>query len=263
MSDRRIHEHLVEVRSGAVALLRVEREQALGALSRDLVVALGSYFEALHREDTVRVLVLTGTGKGFIAGADINEYDRVSTAAFEEYQRLSRRVFSALEALPQFTIAAVNGYALGGGFELALCCDLILASERARFGLPEVKLGLLPGGGGTQRLARAAGPRFAKEAVVTGRFISAAELLTRGIVTRILPADDLRPEALELAGRIAENAPLAVRAAKRLINDGVQMPLEVGLTMEQQVLSTLYQSQDAADGIAAFLEKRQAHFTGR
>ena len=262
MTAVRIHDHLVEERQGFVALLRIEREEALGALSRSLVVRLGEYFEDLHMDETVRVLVLTGTGKGFIAGADIAEYDRVSPDAFDAYQRLSRRVFSALEGLPQFTVASVNGYALGGGFEMALCCDVVLASERAKFGLPEVKLGLLPGGGGTQRLSRAAGIRFAKEAVVTGRFYSAEEMLRRGVVSQVCSPEDLLATSLELAQTIAGGAPLAVKAAKTLINQGAQVPLEVGLSIEQQVLSGLYCTQDGAEGIAAFLQKREPQFTG-
>jgi enoyl-CoA hydratase len=263
VTARRLHDHLVEERLDGVALLRIDREEALGALSRGLVVALGEHLEELREDATVRVVVLTGTGRGFIAGADIREYDGVPPAAFDAYQRLSRRVFASLESLPQLTIAAVNGYALGGGFEVALCCDLILAAERARFGLPEVKLGLLPGGGGTQRLARQAGVRFAKEAVVTGRTFTAAELLARGLVTQVHPGEELVDKALELARAVAGNAPLAVAAAKRLVDDGVQVPLEVGWTLEQQVLSRLYRTQDATDGIAAFLEKREPRFTGR
>lgn len=263
MTAQYLHEHLVEERVGRVAVLRIEREDALGALSRSLVLTLGQYVEALHMDESVAVLVLTGTGKGFIAGADIGEYHGVSGVAFDEYQRLSRRVFSALELLPQLTIAAVNGYALGGGFEVALCCDLILASEGAQFGLPEVKLGLLPGGGGTQRLARAAGIRFAKEAVVTGTFYSAAEMVQRGVASSVHPGDELLPAALELAQRIAGRPPLAVRAAKRVINQGAEVPLEVGLGMEQQELSALFESHDAAEGISAFMDKRRPHFVGR
>jgi enoyl-CoA hydratase len=263
VSGTRIHEHLVEERHGHVALLRIDREEALGALSRSIVTRLGDYLESLHMDETVRALVITGTGKAFIAGADIGEYDGATSAAFDEYQRLSRRVFSSLENLPQITLAAVNGYALGGGFEVALCCDLLVASERAKFGLPEVKLGLLPGGGGTQRLARAAGTAFAKEAVVTGAFYSAEEMRRRSVVSRVHAPDDLLPASLDLAQTIAANAPLAVRAAKRVVNQGADVPLEVGLALEQQALSGLFGTADGAEGIAAFLQKREPHFTGQ
>jgi enoyl-CoA hydratase len=258
----RIHDHLVEERDGAIAVLRIDREAALGALSRSIVVRLAEYLDEVHRDDSVRVLVLTGTGRGFVAGADIAEYDGVAPAVFDDYQRLSRRTFTALENLPQFTIAAVNGYALGGGMELALCCDMVVASDRAKFGLPEVKLGLIPGGGGTQRLARVAGVRFAKEAVITGRFYSPAELHACGVVSRVCPPESLMASVMETAQAVAANAPLAVQAAKRVIDHGAAVPLEVGLTLEQQALSALYRTRDGAEGVAAFLLKREPQFAG-
>lgn len=260
--ERRIHPNLVERRSDGVVLLRIDREEALGALSRSILERLHEYLLDLHGDPDVRVLVLTGTGRGFIAGADISEYHGVSQAEFDDYQRLGRATFDRLAGLGPFTIAAVNGYALGGGFEIALCCDLILASERAKFGLPEVKLGLLPGGGGTQRLARAAGARFAKELVVTGRFADTAELARHGLIARSCAPERLLDEALELAGTIAGNAPLAVRAAVRVIHDGVRMPLDVGLSVEQDALSRLFGSADAREGIAAFVDKRDPVFRG-
>lgn len=259
----RIHEHLVEDRRDHIVVLRIDREAALGALSRGLVSALGDYLEGLQADQSVRVLVLTGTGRGFIAGADISEYHGVTPADFADYQRLSRRVFSMLESLPQITIAAVNGYALGGGFEVALCCDVVLAADRAKFGLPEVKLGLLPGGGGTQRLTRAAGTRFATEAVVTGRFLSPDELHRQGIVAQIHPVTELTDKAIALAEDIAANPPLAVAAAKQLIRSAAETPLQDGLTAEQEVLCELFDTADAAEGISAFLDKRQPRFVGR
>lgn len=258
----RLHHHLVEERDGAVVVLRIDREEALGALSRSLVTRLGEYVAELRTDERTRVLVLTGTGRGFVAGADIAEYGTASPAVFDDYQLLSRATFTALATLPQVTIAAVNGYALGGGMELALCCDLIYASERAKFGLPEVKLGLIPGGGGTQRLARVAGTRFAKEAVVTGRFYTPAELAARGVVSRVCPPEELLPAALELAQTIAGNAPLAVQAAKRVIDRGVETPLDVGLSLEQDALCALFRTHDGAEGVAAFLGKRSPIFTG-
>jgi enoyl-CoA hydratase len=259
---RRLHEHLVETRSPGVAVLRIDREKALGALSRSLLVCLHDHLRALRTDPEVRVLVLTGTGRGFIAGADIGEYDGVEQRAFEEYQLLGRATFDTLAQLPQVTIAAVNGYALGGGFEVVLCCDLIIASERAKFGLPEVKLGLLPGGGGTQRLTRAAGPRFTKELVLTGRFATTAELAERGLITKTCPPEEVLTEAMDLATAIAANAPRAVRAAKQLIDDGAQMPLDVALTAEQDVLNRLFAGADGKEGVAAFIAKRDAVFTG-
>lgn len=260
--EQRLHPHLAETRAGGVATLRIDRPEALGALSRDILTHLHDYFDRLRTDPDIRVLILTGTGRGFIAGADIGEYDGASLAAFEDYQRLGRATFDSLAALPQVTIAAVNGYALGGGFEVVLCCDLVLAAEKAKFGLPEVKLGLLPGGGGTQRLSRAAGAAFTKELVLTGRFATAAELAGRGLVARVCTADGLMAEAAELAGTIADLAPLAVRAGKRLIDDGLRMPLDLALATEQQVLARLFAGPDGKEGVAAFIEKRSPVFRG-
>ncbi|MDL4776519.1 MULTISPECIES: enoyl-CoA hydratase/isomerase family protein [Thermomonosporaceae] len=262
-AETRIHEHLAETRGNGVAVLRVDREAALGALSRGMVEALGGYLTRLRSDEDVRVLVLTGTGRGFIAGADLNEYSGVGRTAFDDYQKLSRSVFDQLAALPQPTVAAVNGYALGGGFEVALCCDLIVASTAARFGLPEISLGLLPGGGGTVRLTRAVGARVAKELVLTGRRIKAPEARDLRLVTAVVEADELLPRALELAGTIARQAPLAAREAKRLVDDGLETGQAAALTREQQVLSWLYTTADAQEGVAAFLEKREAVFHGR
>ncbi|MFD9888699.1 enoyl-CoA hydratase/isomerase family protein [Amycolatopsis sp. NPDC059027] len=261
--ERRIHQHLVETRTGAVATLRIDREGALGALSRSMVEALGGYLTALRSDEDVRVLVLTGTGRGFIAGADINEYSGVTRTAFDDYQKLSRGVFDQLAQLPQPTIAAVNGYALGGGFEIALCCDFLVASTAARFGLPEISLGLLPGGGGTVRLARQIGVRLTKELVLTGRRLKPDEAQRLGLLTALTEPDDLLARAGELAATIAAQAPIAVQEGKRLVDDGVETGLAAALTREQQVLSWLSTTDDAREGVAAFLEKRAAVFRGR
>lgn len=258
-----IHEHLVEDRRDQVAVLRVQREEALGALSRSMVETLLSYLNEIARDPDVRALVLTGTGRGFIAGADINEYDGVAQVDFDAYQRLSRRAFAAVTQLPQPVIAAVNGYALGGGFELALCCDLIVASSTARFGLPEVKLGLLPGGGGTQRLARAIGTRAAKELVMTGRSMRPDEAERRGLVARVVDPEQLDAAAAELAESLACTAPLAIREAKRLIDDGIEASLDAAWTLEQRQLGALFATADAHEGIRAFIERREPRFTGR
>jgi enoyl-CoA hydratase len=257
------HPNLVEDRHDQIAVLRVDREDRLGALSREMVGALRRYAEELADDLDVRVLILTGTGRGFIAGADINEYEGVDQAAFDAYQRLSRQTFDAIEKLPVPTIAAVNGYAFGGGFELALCCDLIVASTSARFALPEVSLGLLPGGGGSQRLTRAIGKRASKEMIMTGRRISPEEAQNFGLIARLVSPEGLMDSALELADELASKAPLAVREAKRLIDDGVEAPLPAALTLEQRVLSALFATEDAHEGIRSFLEKRAPRFVGR
>jgi enoyl-CoA hydratase len=251
-----VHDHLIEERVAAVAVLRVDRQEALGALSRSMVTALRDYFISLRDDSAIRVLVLTGTGRAFVAGADIGEYHGVDQASFDAYQRLSREMFDSLESLPQFTVAGLNGYALGGGFELALCCDVIIASEKAKVGLPEVKLGLIPGGGGTQRLGRALGARTTKLLLATGAILPAGDLVASGVVTRLVSPGELNSEVMNLAEQVAQNAPLAVQAAKRVVNTGLEMRLEQALTLEQEMLSALFATTDAKEGIAAFLSKR-------
>lgn len=258
----RIHPHLVEERDGAVTIVRVDRPEALGAFSRSMLEALGEHLETLAASQA-RVVVLTGTGRGFVAGADISEYHGVPQQVFDAYQRLARTVSERLAGLPQPTIAAVNGYAFGGGFELALCCDMIIASTAARFALPEVKLGLLPGGSGTQRLARALGVRLAKEMIMTGRVMRPGEAAGMGLLSSVVEPEQLLPAAKDLAATLAERAPLAVRQAKRVIDDGMESSLAAGWSLEQSVLSGLYATTDAQEGIQAFLDKRDPHFVGR
>ncbi|MFN3226083.1 MAG: enoyl-CoA hydratase/isomerase family protein [Hyphomicrobiales bacterium] len=249
-------------RSGPVHELRIAREDKLGALNFKIMEAFGQYIDGLATDKTCRALIITGTGKGFVAGADIDGYHGASQAAFDGFQRRSRKTFDALAALPQITICAVNGYALGGGLELALCCDLILVAERAKLGLPEIKLGLLPGGGGTQRLPKLVGVMRAKELLLTGRMMSAQEAVDYGAALEVLPADALMDRARELAEVLAAQAPIALAEGKRIIDDGTQAPLAAGLTFEQRVLGALYATDDAKEGIGAFVEKRDPKWSG-
>jgi enoyl-CoA hydratase/carnithine racemase len=262
MSEERLHPNLVLTRDGAVHELRIDREDTLGALNFEIMDALGDYADALTTDSSCRVLILTGTGKGFVAGADITGYHGASQSAFDGFQRRSRKTFDAIAALPQITICAVNGYALGGGLEIALCCDLILVAEKAKLGLPEIKLGLLPGGGGTQRLPKLVGAMRAKELLLTGRMMTAQEAVSYGAALEVLPADELMPRARELANVLQSNAPLALAEGKRVVDDGLQAPLAGGLTFEQRVLGALYASNDAKEGISAFVEKRDPTWTG-
>ena len=264
MTEERLHPNLVLTRHGAVEALRIDREEALGALNFDIQAALGAYVDDLAaRKHEVRVLVLTGTGRGFVAGADIAGYNGAEQTAFDDFQRRSRKTFDAIANLPQATICAVNGYALGGGFEIAMCCDFILVSEKAKLGLPEIKLGLLPGGGGTQRLPRLAGPMRAKEILMTGRMITAAEAVEYGAALEVCAPDALMPRAMELAECLAGQAPVALREAKRIVDDGLDAALSAGLTFEQRVLGALFATEDGKEGIAAFMEKREPKFQGK
>ena len=260
--ERQVHEHLLASDRDHVRTLRIDREDKLGALSSGLVAALGEQVDDFARSDA-RVLVLTGTGRGFIAGADVTEYHGVDTQTFVAYQHRSRAVFDALATVPKPTIAAVNGYAFGGGFEVALCCDIVLASDDATFALPEVKLGLVPGGGGTQRLARQAGPRFAAEVAMTGRAVTAAEAERRGIVREVVPGAELVGRALEVAGVLARRAPVALAALKRLTAAADDLALPDGLTAEQATLAAVFETADAREGIEAFVAKRRPTFQGK
>lgn len=264
MAEERLHPNLVLERKDAVEVLRVDREEVLGALNFEIMAAIGAYVADLAtRKERVRVLIITGTGRGFVAGADIAGYHGVGQTVFDDFQRRSRRTFDAIAALPQITICAVNGYALGGGFELAMCCDFILVNEKTKLGLPEIKLGLLPGGGGTQRLPRLVGPMRAKEMLLTGRMITAREAVDYGAALESRAPDDLMPRALELAGALAEQAPVALMEGKRVIDDGLDTALSAGLTFEQRVLGALFATEDGKEGIAAFMEKRDPVFKGR
>lgn len=260
--DDRVHPHLVVRDIDRVRILRIDREEKLGALSTELVAALGEQIVRVRQNSDIRAVVLTGTGRGFIAGADVGEYFETSAETFAEYQRRSRQVFDDLERLPQPTVAAVNGYAFGGGFEVALCCDFIFASEQARFALPEVKLGLVPGGGGTQRLRRAVGARLAKEIIMTGRTVRPDEALRRGIATEVVDAGTLLDAATAFAGTLSVCAPLAVQETKRLVDDGGVQDISAALTSEQLALSRLFRSADGQEGVRAFIEKRDPVFRG-
>lgn len=257
-----LHPNLHLERDGAIHTLRIDREDKLGAMNFEIMEAFGSYVDALSTDRSCRVLIITGTGKGFVAGADIDGYHGASQSEFDGFQRRSRKTFDALAALPQITLCAVNGYALGGGLELALCCDLILVAERAKLGLPEIKLGLLPGGGGTQRLPKLVGAMRAKELLLTGRMMTAQEAVSYGAALEVLPGDELMTRAKELAGVLAAQAPIALAEGKQVIDDGLQTPLAGALTFEQRVLGALYATDDAKEGIEAFVEKRDPKWSG-
>ncbi|CAN5567085.1 short-chain-enoyl-CoA hydratase [soil metagenome] len=260
MSDTYPHPNLAITDLGAVQVLRVDREEALGALSTELVHAIDAVLADLETRRDVRCVVLTGTGRGFIAGADIKEYATASSEVFDEYQRFSRSVFERLATLPQVTIAAVNGYAFGGGFELAMACDFIVASESARFALPEVKLGLVPGGGGILRLADAGGTRWAKDVIISGRTVYPEEALERDVVSRVVPAGELLDVAIAWARDVATRAPGAVRAIKSLMADD-ERQTAAAAAAERSALVSLFGSRDGREGIRAFVEKREAEFT--
>jgi enoyl-CoA hydratase len=245
-----------------VALLTLDRPQVMNALSFGLLDELGAALAALDADTACRVVVITGAGeRAFAAGVDIREL-----AAQTPDSLLERDPFAVVERIPGMrvpVIAAVRGFALGGGFELALACDLIVASEDAQLGLPELGLGVIPGAGGTQRLTRAIGRTRAMEVILTGRRIRADEAERLGLVTAVVPAADTVAHALELAARIAAAPPLAVTTAKAAVNASTRLPLADGVRFERAAFAALFATQDQREGMAAFLEKRPAAWTGR
>lgn len=250
-------------RRGVALVLTLDRPEKLNAISSRLLVELDEALERAERDDAVRAVVLTGAGdRAFVAGADIGEYVEMDHEGFARYQRDSRRVFSRIDRFPKPVIAAVNGYALGGGFEIVLCCDVVIASTTARFGLPEGLLGLSPGGGGTQRLTRAAGPFVAADVLLSARRLSADDALRLGLVAEVVEPDQLLEAALGKAEATAKLAPVASREMLELIRVGMEAGLEEGLSAEHEALLRLHATSDAAEGVRAFLEKRDPRFTG-
>lgn len=253
---------LYEERDG-IGWITFNRPDKLNALNRNVFEALGAALAALDRNDSTAVGILHGAGRAFAAGADIQDYVGISAEDYRAFMDVARRPVDMIEGHRKPVIAAVQGFALGGGFEVALACDLVIAAENARFGLPEPKLGLVPGGGGTQRLPRLVGRTRALELLLTGRILNAREAQEWGIVNRVVPTDELLDAATEMAHSIAAMAPEALALIKKLVGEGLDLPLPAALTLEQDTTAPLIVSDDAIEGIAAFAEKRAAQFPGR
>jgi enoyl-CoA hydratase len=247
-----------------IVRLTFNRPDKLNALSTPMIRALEAELDSIAVDPSVRVVILTGAGdRAFVAGADIAEYRGNRADAFAAYQFESRRVFDKLEALPQPTIAAIRGYALGGGFELALCCDLIVCANSARLGLPEGLLGLSPGGGGTQRLTRAVGKVVASDIMLAARRITGERAYQLGVAVELTSEEALLDVSIDRARTMLKLAPRAQAEMKRLIRQGFDAPLLVALSFEQEVLLRLYSTHDGQEGIEAFLDKRQPDFKGK
>ena len=250
----------VETSPGAragVALVTLERPEALNALSFALLAELADALEVLDRDGSTRVVVLTGSGqRAFAAGADVAELRDQTPASLRADGHFG--AWDRISAVGLPLIAAVRGYALGGGCELAMSCDLIIAADDARFGQPEIKIGIMPGAGGTQRLTRAIGPARAMDMILTGRPMPAAEALAAGLVSRVVPAATLLDDALAVAVEIAAMPPGSVRAAKQAVRAAQELPLSDGLALERRVFFDLFATHDQREGMSAFLEKRPA-----
>ncbi len=246
-----------------IAVITFNRPKALNALNADLLAEFDAALDSIEGDPAVRVLVLNGTGeKAFVAGADINEINQLGPLGAKRFARRGADGITRLTRLPIPVIAAVNGFALGGGTEMALACDFIYAAQSARFGLPEINLGIIPGFGGTQRLPRLIGPARARELIYTGRMIDAEEALRLGIVNRICADGELMDAVMETARLIAAKGRVALRAAKQVINTGLNVDLDSGLALESDAFALCLASPDAREGTSAFLEKRAAVVNG-
>ena len=242
---------------GAVEIITIDRPKALNALNPEVLADLKAAFEAVDQE-TVRCIVLTGEGdKSFVAGADIGSMSTMTKAEGEAFGKLGNDVFLMIESFPIPVIAAVNGFALGGGNELAMSCDIRICSDNAVFGQPEVGLGITPGFGGTQRLARLVGLGMAKQLIYTAKNIKADEALRIGLVNAVYPLAELMPAAEKLAETIAKNAPIAVRACKKAINEGLEAKMDDAVVIEEKLFGSCFETADQKEGMGAFLEKRK------
>ncbi len=250
-------EFVLYEQKGAVGVITISREKALNALNSTVLDELDKTLDAVNL-DEVRCLILTGAGeKSFVAGADIGEMSSLTKAEGEAFGKKGNDVFRKLETFPIPVIAAVNGFALGGGCEISMSCDIRICSENAVFGQPEVGLGITPGFGGTQRLARLVGAGMAKQMIYTARNIKADEAFRIGLVNAVYPLPELMPAAEKMAAGIAKNAPIAVRNCKKAINEGLDVDMDAAIVIEEKLFGGCFESYDQKEGMAAFLEKRK------
>jgi len=257
-------DNLLLERDGAIAIVTLNRPKVLNALNHQTLAELATCMAGLKADASVRAIVLTGSGeKSFVAGADINELAALSPVEGQAHARRGQSVFDAIEQLGKPVIAAINGFALGGGCELAMACTIRLAAETARFGQPEVNLGLIPGYAGSQRLPRLVGKGIALEILLTGDMVSAPRAYEIGLVNRIVPAADLMAEARKLAQTLAAKAPIAVRFILDAVNQGADAPLAVGQHLETALFGTIASSEDMREGTTAFIEKRPPVWQGK
>lgn len=246
-----------------VGLLEFNRPKALNALNNKTLDELDAVIERVRKDEGIRVLVLTGSGeRAFVAGADITEFQSLNPLKAKQFARKGQETFAKLEHLPKPVIACVNGFALGGGCELAMSCDFIYASEKAKFGQPEINLGLIPGFGGTQRLARLIGRAKAKELCFTGEMINAQQARELGLVCKIFPVDQLREETMKVAREMATKGQTALCLMKHVIDRGMDLDLNNGCALEAEAFGMCFASQDVQEGVSAFLEKRKPNFKG-
>lgn len=257
------YQNLAIEKKGKVAIVTVNRPGKLNALNVRTRQEILAALKDLREDDGVRVLVITGAGdKAFIAGADINEFAGKTAMEIRDIMENSR-AFDAMEDFPKPVIAMINGYALGGGCELAMACDIRIASTRAKFGQPEIKLGIIPGGGGTQRMPRLIGEGKAMELILTGDMIDASEAYRLGLINYAVPPEELEKKTLEVAGRIAEMSPVTLALAKQAVKNAARTAMSTGLDSEADLFALCFATDDKEEGIRAFMEKRKPEFKGR
>jgi enoyl-CoA hydratase len=255
--------NLISTIEDKIALITINRPRLLNALNKDTLNELCETFTTLKADRGVKVIIITGKGKAFVAGADISEMKDYTPEQAREFTTLGHMTMDSIQNAEKPVIAAVNGYALGGGLELALACDIILASETALLGVPEVNLGLIQGFGGTQRLPRLIGKSLAKELIFTADAVTANRAYEMGVVNRVFPLDDLLPEAEKMALKIAQKGPIALKLAKRVIDSGYNKDLSEGCELERKAFVECFTTSDRKEGMKAFLEKRKPIFTNQ
>jgi enoyl-CoA hydratase/carnithine racemase len=257
------YETIILERKEGIGYLTINRPKVFNAINNQMIEEIKKAIEEFHHDKLVGVVIITGTGKAFQTGADIEELSQMSPLEILQWNQGVVENFDALEKMRQPVIAAINGYALGGGLELALACTIRIAAESAKMGLPEVKIGILPGAGGTQRLPRLIGKGLAAEMILTGEMIDAKEAYRIGLVNRVVPAEQLMATAEEIGRKILRNAPIAVALAKDAIEVGKNLPLDGAIQYAQKNCITCFSTEDMKEGTAAFLEKRKPQFKGR
>ncbi len=256
-------EAILMEREGRVAILTVNRPDKMNALNETVRAEMLAALAEIEKDDGIGAVVITGAGeKAFIAGADIGEFEG-RTPFDQRYAMRTPRIYDVMSSFPKPVIAMINGYCLGGGCELAMSCDIRTASEKARFGQPEINLGLIPGGGGTQRMPRLVGRGQAMRLILSGEMIPASEAGEIGLVDLVFPADELRAKTIELAAKIASKSPLTLKVAKEAIHASWRMPIEEGLLYERDLFCLCFSTADKEEGVKAFLEKRPATWSGR
>ncbi len=255
--------HIQVKHDDSIATITINREKALNALNHEVIQELQTFFRNHWTDEALRVVIITGAGKAFVAGADIKELAECDVVSATRTALMGHHLMRSIENFPCPVIAAINGFALGGGCELALACDIRLASDKAKLGQPEINLGIIPGYGGTQRLTRLVGRGKAKQMTLTGDMITAEEAKRIGLVEEIFPAEELMGKAMEMAKKIASKAPISAKAVKECINRGLDMNLSAGCDFEKNMFGLLYGTEDTYEGLNAFIEKRSPAFKNK